>query len=180
MLAQLVCVDRRYQRMNCFNIREIESILKKRFFVDLINTHDHKKLLHKTIVDLKYRINDNFINPNLFTFYNYGLDFTSKNRSNFLSTIVENKESEINILKENSLFFKTLESFKHSFIYLSINQFFLNNIYFFINTTIIVTFFKKINIFLTVIFLNFFNLFENSTTQAITQNTLFADKNFES
>jgi hypothetical protein len=25
MLCQLVCVDRRYQRMNCFNISEIKS-----------------------------------------------------------------------------------------------------------------------------------------------------------
>ena len=32
MLMQLVCVDRRYQRMNCFNIRELQGILKRRFF----------------------------------------------------------------------------------------------------------------------------------------------------
>ena len=31
MLCQLVCVDRRYQRMNCFNIREVESLLKRKF-----------------------------------------------------------------------------------------------------------------------------------------------------
>jgi hypothetical protein len=42
MLCQLVCVDRRYQRMNCFNIREIQSILKRRFYTDLINTQDRK------------------------------------------------------------------------------------------------------------------------------------------
>ena len=28
MLGQLVCLDRRFQRMNCFNIREVESLLK--------------------------------------------------------------------------------------------------------------------------------------------------------
>jgi hypothetical protein len=32
MLCQLVCVDRRYQRMNAFNIRELQGILKRRFF----------------------------------------------------------------------------------------------------------------------------------------------------
>ena len=32
MLCQLICADRRYQRMNCFNIRELQGILKRRFF----------------------------------------------------------------------------------------------------------------------------------------------------
>ncbi len=36
MLAQLVCVDRRYQRMNCFNIREFQSFLKGKFFQDML------------------------------------------------------------------------------------------------------------------------------------------------
>ena len=31
-LCQLVCIDRRYQRMNCFNIRELQSLLRNRFF----------------------------------------------------------------------------------------------------------------------------------------------------
>lgn len=35
MLAQLICVDRRYQRMNCFNVREIQALLKQRFFPNL-------------------------------------------------------------------------------------------------------------------------------------------------
>lgn len=43
MLAQMICVDRRYQRMNCFNVREIESLLKQKFFTglndDVIWTH---------------------------------------------------------------------------------------------------------------------------------------------
>jgi heme/copper-type cytochrome/quinol oxidase subunit 1 len=32
MLFQLVCTDRRYARMNCFNIRELQGILKRKFF----------------------------------------------------------------------------------------------------------------------------------------------------
>lgn len=32
MLSQLVCLDRRYSRMNCFNIREVESLLKTKIF----------------------------------------------------------------------------------------------------------------------------------------------------
>ena len=32
-LCQLVCIDRRYQRMNCFNIKELQSLLRNKFFV---------------------------------------------------------------------------------------------------------------------------------------------------
>lgn len=43
MLAQMICVDRRYQRMNCFNVREVEALLKQRFFPglndDIVWTH---------------------------------------------------------------------------------------------------------------------------------------------
>ena len=35
MLAQMVCIDRRYQRMNCFNVREVQSLLKQKFFLSL-------------------------------------------------------------------------------------------------------------------------------------------------
>jgi len=38
MLCQLVCVDRRYRRTNCFNIRELQGILKRKFFTDLVST----------------------------------------------------------------------------------------------------------------------------------------------
>lgn len=34
-LCQLVCIDRRYQRMNCFNVRELQSLLRNRFFHEL-------------------------------------------------------------------------------------------------------------------------------------------------
>lgn len=30
MLVQLVCLDRRYQRMNCFNAREVDTIIKSK------------------------------------------------------------------------------------------------------------------------------------------------------
>ena len=58
MLGQLVCIDRRYQRMNCFNIREVQSLLKRKFFVDMINTHEYKSLLNNSMISLKYKTND--------------------------------------------------------------------------------------------------------------------------
>jgi hypothetical protein len=81
MLAQLVCVDRRYQRMNCFNIREIQSILKRRFFTDLINTNDHHDFLNETMMGVRFKTNSlNSINPNMFVFNNYGIEFATKSR----------------------------------------------------------------------------------------------------
>jgi hypothetical protein len=57
MLAQLVCVDRRFQRMNCFNMREVQAILKQRFFADLQDEQTHHQLLDKTLIGLKLKLN---------------------------------------------------------------------------------------------------------------------------
>lgn len=73
MLCQLVCTDRRYQRMNCFNIRELQSILKRKFFTDLFNSHDHRELLGKSMIGLRYTMNNTLnINHDLLSFYQFG------------------------------------------------------------------------------------------------------------
>lgn len=58
MLGQLVCLDRRYQRMNCFNIREVEALLKGKFFPDLVNSQDHRTLLNNSMVGLRFKTNN--------------------------------------------------------------------------------------------------------------------------
>ena len=81
MLAQLVCVDRRYQRMNCFNIRELQGILKRRFFTDLVNSNDHRDLLSKSMINLRFKTNnDTVLNNDILMFYNYGLTLNSKSK----------------------------------------------------------------------------------------------------
>lgn len=60
MLCQLVCVDRRYQRMNCFNIRELQGILKRRFFADIVNSSDHRTILSSSMIGLRYKLNSSF------------------------------------------------------------------------------------------------------------------------
>jgi hypothetical protein len=74
MLCQLVCTDRRYARMNCFNIRELQGVLKRKFFVDLFNSHDHRTLLNTSMLGLKFKLN-NTENLSLDTplFYGWGL-----------------------------------------------------------------------------------------------------------
>jgi len=74
MLGQLICLDRRYQRMNCFNIREAQSLLKRRFFIDLISSNEHRSLLEQTMIGLRYKTTDlATINSNLYLDINFGL-----------------------------------------------------------------------------------------------------------
>jgi len=107
MLGQLICLDRRYQRMNCFNIREAQSLLKKRFFVDLITSNDHHTLLDKTMLGLRFKTLDlNSIHPNGKLISNFGL-------SRLLSSRVINSkftETSQAFTQTNSLpyFFMTL------------------------------------------------------------------------
>jgi len=87
MLCQLVCVDRRYQRMNSFNIRELQSILQRRFFTDLVNTADHHQMLESLAVSMRFKSNSNdFIRPDQSLFYNFGLNNSFRSKSTELLT----------------------------------------------------------------------------------------------
>lgn len=92
MLCQLICLDRRYQRMNCFNIREMQAILKSRFFTDLVNEHDTRLFLDKTIVGLRFKTEaSSVIHPNMLLFYRLGVYNTSAaRRFNLTATEPEN------------------------------------------------------------------------------------------
>lgn len=57
MLAQLVCLDRRYQRMNCFNMRELQALLKEKYFADIVNNYDHRSNVAGAL-NLRYKLND--------------------------------------------------------------------------------------------------------------------------
>jgi hypothetical protein len=87
MLCQLVCVDRRYQRMNCFNIRELQGILKRKFFPDLININDHRYLMDTSMIGLRFKFNNNdMIKPEQSLFYNYGTTNPNKQKiTNFFN-----------------------------------------------------------------------------------------------
>jgi hypothetical protein len=103
MLCQLVCLDRRYQRMNCFNIREVQALLKGRFFNDLVNSNDHHDFLNKTIIGLRFKTNDlNSINPNMLLFYRYGIyNNTTRSQSYFSSVSIDGNYT---FFSTNSLF----------------------------------------------------------------------------
>jgi hypothetical protein len=82
MLCQLVCLDRRYQRMNCFNIREVEALLKGRFFPDLIQSYDHRLVLNNSVLALRFKQPNLSVlsNANLL-FQSFGLNLASSRRS---------------------------------------------------------------------------------------------------
>jgi len=103
MLCQLVCTDRRYARMNCFNIRELQGILKRRFFTDMVNSHDHRDILSSSMIAAKFKLNSaENINLDTTLFYNWGLlsggsnKFTIFNAASF--------SSERNTLSSTDLF----------------------------------------------------------------------------
>jgi hypothetical protein len=85
MLMQLVCVDRRYQRMNCFNIRELQGILKRRFFTDLVNPSDHRELLSSSMIGLRFKNNNNLnLDHDALTFFKLGTNNLDKTRNSQL------------------------------------------------------------------------------------------------
>jgi hypothetical protein len=95
MLCQLVCVDRRYQRMNCFNIRELQGILKRRFFTDLMNSADHHTLIDSSMIGLRFKTNNNLsLNHDVLSFYNYGTTTTSKKRTLSLTNLYSSNNNE--------------------------------------------------------------------------------------
>lgn len=113
MLLQLVCTDRRYARMNCFNIRELQGILKRKFFTDLVNSHDHKKLLDKSMIGLRYKSNSNLnLDSDMLSFYNFGIHSNTSassltfNNSSLVSTKLYNSNfSVLNFLLSKNLKF---------------------------------------------------------------------------
>jgi len=111
MLVQLVCLDRRYQRMNCFNIREIQALLKARFFSDLVNSNDHTIFLNKTVIGLRYKTHMlDMINPNMLLFYRYGIQSTSAAKYYNFITEDASERAPYSFLNQHSLVYQVLTS----------------------------------------------------------------------
>jgi len=74
MLCQLVCIDRRYQRMNCFNIREIQTLLRSRYHPDFADVNEHHNFLSDTIIGMRFKLFGlETITPNMLMAFEYGL-----------------------------------------------------------------------------------------------------------
>jgi hypothetical protein len=127
MLCHLVCTDRRYARMNCFNIRELQSILKRKFFTDLVNTHDHRDLLEQSMIGLRYKSNNSLnLNSDILSFYNFGISTTNLNKLLLFTNSSSN--SSVKNLKNYDYFFINFFNSKSNFFSLSPLSFYINTI----------------------------------------------------
>lgn len=160
MLCQLVCIDRRYQRMNCFNIREIQSLLKQRFFQDLINIHEYHESLNKLAPSLRFKINSiNTTNSNASLLYSFGLSNSTGFRSFFTKQSVGFENFLIN---DNSNFFlKFVDLLKNNTIF---NFYYiLSELYFYILSLFIAVFKPNLLNFYLLTYSQIFLLIENMT-----------------
>ena len=88
--------------MNAFNIRELQGILKRRFFNDLVNTTDYRQLLNQTLIGIRFKNNNNLaINPDPFVIYNYGTTLPSKSKVSTLRNLYDNAS----IYRNDKLYF---------------------------------------------------------------------------
>jgi hypothetical protein len=70
--------------MNCFNIRELQGILKRKFFTDLVNSSDSHKATDSTLISMRHKNNmSNILTYDQSLLYNFDLTTTSKYK-NFL------------------------------------------------------------------------------------------------
>lgn len=77
MLAQLICLDRRYQRMNCFNVRELQALLKEKYYSDLISDYDFRTNIFNAL-NLRFKLNSlAVIDTNMQLFINNNVTITS-------------------------------------------------------------------------------------------------------
>lgn len=104
MLCQLVCIDKRYHKINCFNISEAQSLLKKKFFSDLIFSNQFKKDNLALSSTLKFKSGNIFFENN-----NNVLNLFSSNNFNKLgATLIEQNNFRI----KSDLFKNVIFEFK--------------------------------------------------------------------
>jgi hypothetical protein len=83
MLAQLICLDRRYQRMNCFNIRELQTLLKNRYHPELLDEKLHTDFLAQTSLSTRFKLFDlSSITPRMSLFNDFSIFTSSASGSN--------------------------------------------------------------------------------------------------
>jgi hypothetical protein len=151
--------------MNCFNIRELQSILKRKFFTDLINTHDHRDLLEQSMIGLRYKTNNNFnLNPDVLSFYNFGLTTSNLNKT-LMFTNTNSATTTLSLDSYNYFFInmfnaKTALSSAFSF------SFYVNTVceylYFSLSFNLFPSSLFSVNTFFTALFNNLFICFDLS------------------
>lgn len=116
MLCQLICIDRRYQRLNCFNMRQLETILRRQFFVDFLSTGDHRQLMTNTMVGLRFKVGqEQSAQPDQFSFYKFGLTNQDNLRVTFFEPRGVSNSNSNSSFKHFFFFVLTLICFRATF-----------------------------------------------------------------
>jgi hypothetical protein len=134
MLCQLVCIDRRYQRMNCFNIREVQTLLRSRYHPDRWDVNEHHLFLNDTTVGLRFKLLDSqSFTPNMLLSFEYGVGLTPAAREQLYYTSLENSTDSYGYyllhVGVNSLY-NFFMSFFYTFSEIPLNFINLSNLYF--------------------------------------------------
>ena len=113
MLVQLVCLDRRYQRMNCYNIREIQTILKSKYTPNTVDSSDVRFSLNDTTLGLRYQMGElEFLNNSVLGFYQHTL--VANSPYNSISTFLNKPVLEFGVvnsfMSKSSAMFYALKS----------------------------------------------------------------------
>jgi hypothetical protein len=170
--------------MNCFNIRELQGILKRKFFTDLVNSHDHKKLLDKSMIGLRYKSNSNLnLDPDMLSFYNFGIhsSINIHNTTFTNNSILGVKTNNVNFTLFNFLLNKSFRLSYNQFTdyivalaFFNINSLFiLPNFYVLLKTLYSNLIFLNINSLLTIRLNKI-----NKTNNNIEYTSDFSNKNF--
>ena len=115
MLVQLVCLDRRYQRMNCYNIREIQTLLKSQYAPNSQDARNVNLSLSETVLGLRYKLMSlTSVDSTMLNYYRHSLSSSYSSQAFLTSSLPLTKHLNGNI------FFRTLTSLEY---------FILNNIF---------------------------------------------------
>lgn len=172
--------------MNCFNIRELQGILKRKFFADLVNSTDHREILSSSMIGLRFKANNNFnLDHDVLSFFKLGTNNLNKSRSSeYVSTYTYkfgSSESSsffaYNYLPFSSGLFSTANAFLISTQLLILSP--LTSIYsFFSNfnfTNLFIT--LKSNIFFTTTQINVNKHYNETFNSGDQSNLLFQSNN---
>jgi hypothetical protein len=89
MLVQLVCLDRRYQRMNCYNIREIQTLLKSQYAPNSNDAGNVHFLLNETVLGLRYKLMSlTSVDSSMLNYYRNSLNASYQLNATFSSPVL--------------------------------------------------------------------------------------------
>jgi hypothetical protein len=92
--------------MNCFNVRELQALLKNRFFTELVSSKDHHEFLDQTAIGIRFKTNYlDTIHSNTLLNFRYGINSQSQAKSQGYMTSVFEESANGTLFFNQSSFF---------------------------------------------------------------------------